>query len=61
MSYEDDLVKCESAGRHAGRLARRRPEVHARVLAFLEELLAPSGPAHSPAPAPARERALTTR
>jgi hypothetical protein len=39
LSYESDLVKCESAGRHAGRLARRHEAVHGQVMAFLEELL----------------------
>src|ERR1700710_1113313 len=27
LSYEDDLVKCESAGRHAARIARRHAHV----------------------------------
>lgn len=47
LSYESDLVKCESAGRHAGRLARRHADVHAQVLAFIEELLAPQSPGGS--------------
>jgi hypothetical protein len=40
LSYESDLVKCESAGRHAGRLARRHAHVHSQVLSFIEELVA---------------------
>ena len=40
LSYESDLVKCESAGRHAGRLARRHQRVHEDVMAFLADLLA---------------------
>lgn len=39
LSYESDLVKCESAGRHAGRLARRHLHLHAQVMAFIEEVL----------------------
>jgi hypothetical protein len=39
LSYESDLVKCESSGRHAGRLARRHAHVHRSVMAFLEEML----------------------
>jgi hypothetical protein len=39
LSYESDLVKCESAGRHAGRLARRHEHVHRHVLGFVAELL----------------------
>jgi hypothetical protein len=39
LSYESDLVKCESAGRHAGRLARRHEDVHRQVMALLAELL----------------------
>jgi hypothetical protein len=39
LSYESDLVKCESAGRHAGRLARRHPHVHPQVLAFIRDVL----------------------
>jgi hypothetical protein len=49
LSYEDDLVKCESAGRHAAKVARRHPRVHADVLALIDELLAP---ARAPLPAP---------
>jgi hypothetical protein len=63
LSYEDDLVKCESAGRHVAKVARRHPQVHAEALALLEELLearesvlAAPGPvapsAQPPAPAP---------
>jgi hypothetical protein len=51
LSYESDLVKCESAGRHAGRLARRHPRVHTDVLAFIRELLADSS-AGVPSPSP---------
>ena len=40
LSYEDDLVKCESAGRHVATVARRHPRVHAEALALLEALLA---------------------
>jgi hypothetical protein len=60
--YRRYLVKCESAGRHAGRLARRRPEVRARVLAFLTEVLeAPApDPERATAPTPP-ERAVMTR
>jgi hypothetical protein len=39
LSYESDLVKCESSGRHAGRMARRHEHVHRSAMAFLEELL----------------------
>jgi hypothetical protein len=39
LSYEDDLVKCESAGRHAAKVARRHQEVHERVLALVHGLL----------------------
>ena len=39
LSYESDLVKCESAGRHAGRLARRHEDVHRQVMALLGEML----------------------
>jgi hypothetical protein len=42
LSYEDDLVKCESAGRHVAKVARRHPHVHREVLAILEEMLATS-------------------
>jgi hypothetical protein len=45
LSYESDLVKCESAGRHAGRLARRHDDVHRGTMAFLEELLPVGYPA----------------
>ena len=47
LSYESDLVKCESAGRHAGRLAQRHEHVHRSVMAFLEELLGERYPASS--------------
>jgi hypothetical protein len=40
LSYEDDLVKCESAGRHVARVARRHPQVHGDAIALLESLLA---------------------
>jgi hypothetical protein len=60
LSYEDDLVKCESAGRHAGTLARRHPAVHARVLALLDELLAaPPAPAADTAGTGAAAPAVT--
>jgi hypothetical protein len=39
LSYEDDLVKCESAGRHAAKVARRHHAAHLRVLGLIEELL----------------------
>lgn len=51
LSYEDDLVKCESAGRHAAKVARRHPQVHAQVLALLDELLGTPAPALEPEPA----------
>ena len=62
LSYEDDLVKCESAGRHAAKVARRHPEVHGRVLALVDGLLARRAapePAPAPAPAPPSPRAPT--
>jgi hypothetical protein len=40
LSYEDDLVKCESAGRHVAKVARHHPRVHAEALDLLEALLA---------------------
>jgi hypothetical protein len=40
LSYESDLTKCESAGRHAARLTRRHPEVHEQALALVRGLLA---------------------
>jgi hypothetical protein len=53
LSYESDIVKCESAGHHAGRLARRHEHVHREVLAFLEQLLVTTpGKAAAPALAP---------
>jgi hypothetical protein len=48
LSYEDDLVKCESAGRHVAKVARRHPHVHAEALTLLEGLLAT--PAVAPLP-----------
>lgn len=48
LSYEDDLVKCESAGRHAAKVTRRHPQVHAQVLALLDELLGTPAPALEP-------------
>jgi hypothetical protein len=60
LSFEDDLVKCESAGRHVAKVARRRPHVHREALALLHELLStdaatpPTAPV-APAPAPARD------
>jgi hypothetical protein len=39
LSYESDLVKCESSGRHAGRLVRRHPDVHRQVMEFIATLL----------------------
>jgi hypothetical protein len=62
LSYEDDLVKCESAGRHVAKVARRHPRVHTEALDLLERLLesrgtvlgapAPVAP-NAPPPAPA--------
>jgi hypothetical protein len=40
LSYEDDLVKCESAGRHVAKVARHHPRVHAEALDLLQALLA---------------------
>jgi hypothetical protein len=54
LSYESDLVNCESAGRHAARVARRHENVHARVLAFVAELLERQSPGASGGAAVAR-------
>jgi hypothetical protein len=43
LSYEDDLVKCESAGRHVAKVARRHPRVHTEALDLLERLLESRG------------------
>jgi hypothetical protein len=62
LSYEDDLVKCESAGRHVAKVARHHPDVHAEALALLETLLAEPGPEvvlpEPPAPAAPRPALL---
>jgi hypothetical protein len=53
LSYEDDLVKCESAGRHVAKVARRHPQVHAEALGLIEALLATAQHVPQPVPAPA--------
>jgi hypothetical protein len=44
LSYEDDLVKCESAGRHVAKVARRHPHVHGEAIALLQGMLETAAP-----------------
>lgn len=60
MGYGDEMRRTESAGQHAGRIARRDGAFHAATLAFVEALAegtaSPPAPALAPAAARYRDR-----
>lgn len=53
VGEEADTTRCESAGHHVGRIARRRPEVHAATIDFVVSLLTEQ-PAETVGPVPSK-------